>query len=85
MDLWMVTEGYRPDDGAPGLDLLRRELCTVAQMAVPRSAPSSSTPTCAERSTPAAASSRWMASCPVVNPLLSLRSVEKGEESCGMV
>ena len=34
MDLWMVTEGYGRTMARPGLDLLRRELCTVAQMAV---------------------------------------------------
>jgi 4-carboxymuconolactone decarboxylase len=34
LDLWMITEGYGRTLGRPGLDLLRRELCTVAQMAV---------------------------------------------------
>jgi 4-carboxymuconolactone decarboxylase len=34
VDIWMVTEGYGRTMARPGLDLLRRELCTVAQMAV---------------------------------------------------
>jgi 4-carboxymuconolactone decarboxylase len=34
LDSWMVTEGYGRTMARPGLDLLRRELCTVAQMAV---------------------------------------------------
>lgn len=34
MDAWMITEGYGRTLSRPGLDLLRRELCTVAQMAV---------------------------------------------------
>lgn len=34
IDLWMVTEGYGRTMARSGLDLLRRELCTVAQMAV---------------------------------------------------
>jgi 4-carboxymuconolactone decarboxylase len=34
IDAWMVTEGYGRTMGRPGLDLLRRELCTVAQTAV---------------------------------------------------
>jgi 4-carboxymuconolactone decarboxylase len=34
LDLWMVTEGYGRTMSRPGLDLLRRELCTVAQTAV---------------------------------------------------
>lgn len=34
LDLWMVTEGYGRTLSRPGLDLLRRELCIVAQAAV---------------------------------------------------
>ena len=34
LDAWMITEGYGRTLSRPGLDLLRRELCTVAQMAV---------------------------------------------------
>ncbi len=34
LDAWMVTEGYGRTLSRPGLDLLRRELCTVAQTAV---------------------------------------------------
>ena len=34
LDAWMVTEGYGRTLSRPGLDLLRRELCTVVQMAV---------------------------------------------------
>jgi 4-carboxymuconolactone decarboxylase len=34
LDAWMVTEGYGRTLARPGLDLLRRELCTVAQTAV---------------------------------------------------
>jgi 4-carboxymuconolactone decarboxylase len=34
LDAWMITEGYGRTIGRPGLDLLRRELCTGAQMAV---------------------------------------------------
>jgi 4-carboxymuconolactone decarboxylase len=34
MDGWMITEGYGRTLGRPGLDLARRELCTVAQTAV---------------------------------------------------
>jgi 4-carboxymuconolactone decarboxylase len=34
IDAWMITEGYGRTMGRPGLDLLRRELCTVAQTAV---------------------------------------------------
>jgi 4-carboxymuconolactone decarboxylase len=34
IDAWMITEGYGRTLGRGGLDLLRRELCTVAQMAV---------------------------------------------------
>ena len=34
LDVWMITEGYGRVLGRAGLDLLRRELCTVAQMAV---------------------------------------------------
>jgi 4-carboxymuconolactone decarboxylase len=34
LDLWMITEGYGRTMSRPGLDLLRRELCTVAQTAV---------------------------------------------------
>lgn len=33
LDDWMLTEGYGRTIGRPGLDLLRRELCTVAQTA----------------------------------------------------
>ncbi|MGE0352277.1 MAG: carboxymuconolactone decarboxylase family protein [Gemmatimonadales bacterium] len=34
LDAWMVTEGYGRTLSRPGLDLMRRELCTVAQTAV---------------------------------------------------
>lgn len=34
LDNWMITEGYGRTLSRPGLDLLRRELCTVAQTAV---------------------------------------------------
>jgi len=34
IDAWMITEGYGRTMGRPGLDLLRRELCIVAQTAV---------------------------------------------------
>lgn len=34
VDAWMITEGYGRTLSRPGLDLLRRELCTVAQTAV---------------------------------------------------
>lgn len=34
LDAWMVTEGYGRTLGRPGLDLMRRELCIVAQAGV---------------------------------------------------
>lgn len=34
IDEWMITEGYGRTLARPGLDLLRRELCIVAQTAV---------------------------------------------------
>jgi 4-carboxymuconolactone decarboxylase len=34
LDGWMITEGYGRTLARPGLDLTRRELCTVAQTAV---------------------------------------------------
>jgi len=34
LDLWMLTEGYGRTMARPGLDLLRRELCVIAQTAV---------------------------------------------------
>ena len=34
LDAWMLTEGYGRTLSRPGLDLVRRELCTVAQTAV---------------------------------------------------
>lgn len=34
LDAWMITEGYGRVLSRPRLDLLRRELCTVAQIAV---------------------------------------------------
>ena len=34
VDQWMLVEGYGRTLGRPGLDLLRRELCTVVQTAV---------------------------------------------------
>ena len=34
VDAWMITEGYGRTLSRPGLDLMRRELCTVAQTAV---------------------------------------------------
>jgi 4-carboxymuconolactone decarboxylase len=34
IDAWMITEGYGRTLARPGLDLMRRELCTVAQTCV---------------------------------------------------
>lgn len=34
LDAWMVSEGYGRTLSRPGLDLARRELCTVVQMAI---------------------------------------------------
>lgn len=34
LDAWMVTDGYGRTMSRPGLDLLRRELCVIAQTAV---------------------------------------------------
>lgn len=34
LDAWMITEGYGRTMSRPGLDLLRREICTVAQTAI---------------------------------------------------
>lgn len=34
VDAWMVTEGYGRTIGRPGLDLVRRELCTLVQCAI---------------------------------------------------
>ncbi len=34
IDAWMITEGYGRTLARPGLDLMRRELCTLAQTAV---------------------------------------------------
>jgi 4-carboxymuconolactone decarboxylase len=34
LDAWMITEGYGRVLSRPGLDLMRRELCTIAQIAV---------------------------------------------------
>lgn len=34
LDAWMLTEGYGRTMSRPGLDLLRRELCVIAQTAV---------------------------------------------------
>jgi 4-carboxymuconolactone decarboxylase len=34
VDDWMIVEGYCRTLGRPGLDLMRRELCTVAQTAI---------------------------------------------------
>jgi len=34
LDAWMITEGYGRTMARPGLDLLRRELCVIAQTAV---------------------------------------------------
>lgn len=34
LEAWMITEGYGRTLGRPGLDLVRRELCVVAQTAV---------------------------------------------------
>ena len=39
LDQWMVTEGYGRTLSRPGLDLRRRELCTVAQCAVQAALP----------------------------------------------
>ena len=36
IDAWMVTEGYGRTIGRPGLDLVRRELCIIAQVTVLR-------------------------------------------------
>ncbi|MDZ4258430.1 MAG: carboxymuconolactone decarboxylase family protein [Gemmatimonadales bacterium] len=34
LDVWMITEGYGRTLSRPGLDLVRRELCVIAQTAV---------------------------------------------------
>lgn len=34
LDAWMITEGYGRTLARPGLDLVRRELCVIAQTAV---------------------------------------------------
>jgi 4-carboxymuconolactone decarboxylase len=34
LDAWMIVEGYGRTLGRPGLDLIRRELCVIAQVAV---------------------------------------------------
>lgn len=34
LDAWMLTEGYGRTMSRPGLDLMRRELCVIAQTAV---------------------------------------------------
>jgi 4-carboxymuconolactone decarboxylase len=34
VDEWMIAEGYGRTLSRPGLDLMRRELCTVAQTAI---------------------------------------------------
>lgn len=34
LDAWMITEGYGRTMSRPGLDLVRRELCVIAQTAV---------------------------------------------------
>lgn len=34
LDIWMITEGYGRTLARPGLDLVRRELCVIAQTAV---------------------------------------------------
>lgn len=34
LDVWMITEGYGRTIARPGLDLVRRELCVIAQTAV---------------------------------------------------
>jgi 4-carboxymuconolactone decarboxylase len=34
LDAWMVREGYGGTLGRPGLDLVRRELCVIAQVSV---------------------------------------------------
>lgn len=39
LDAWMVVEGYGRTLGRPGLDLVRRELCVIAQVAVLGAAP----------------------------------------------
>ena len=38
LDLWMLVDGYGKTLSRPGLDLMRRELCSVA-MLIPQSAP----------------------------------------------
>jgi hypothetical protein len=78
MDLWMVTEGYGRTMARPGLDLLRRELCTVAQMAVSKR-PVSSTRTC--RSVHAGGNFEQVDGVlSVVNPLLSYDQWKKVKE-----
>ncbi len=37
LDAWMISEGYGRVLSRPGLDLAKRELCTIAQLAVLRS------------------------------------------------
>lgn len=39
LESWMLVEGYGRTIGRPGLDLARRELCVVAQVAVQGAAP----------------------------------------------
>ncbi len=88
LDTWMVTEGYGRTIGRPGLDLLRRELCIVAQTAVldtPRQLESHLRGATNAGATP----SQIEAVLSVVNPLLALdqwrtvkdvwRRVRKGE------
>ncbi len=38
LDLWMIVDGYGKTLSRPGLDVMRRELCSVA-MIIPQSAP----------------------------------------------
>jgi 4-carboxymuconolactone decarboxylase len=38
LDLWMVVDGYGKTLSRPGLDLMRRELCSIA-MLIPQNAP----------------------------------------------
>ncbi len=71
LDAWMVTEGYGRTIGRPGLDLLRRELCIIAQTAVletPRQLHSHLRGALNAGATPA----QIEAALSVVNPLLAL-------------
>ncbi len=71
LDQWMITEGYGRTMARPGLDLLRRELCIIAQTAVletPRQLHSHLRGALNAGATPA----QIEAVLSVVNPLLAL-------------